>query len=130
MNCWIQLRRNCSVDITLSYYKMHLYSVWIDGTSCNEALHHIGGKKIDCSSMVVFLNIVLLKYYHAHNIHHCPFYPISNIGLVFAIQYWKVSFCLFLTFLGRKLEERYQFGYTQLCFIKHLSTVWFLLRLY
>jgi len=24
----------------------------------------------DCSSMVVFLNMLFLKYYHAHNIHH------------------------------------------------------------
>ena len=24
----------------------------------------------DCSSMVVFFNMLFLKYYHAHNIHH------------------------------------------------------------
>ena len=33
------------------------------------------------SSMVVFLNMMFLKYKHAHNIHHCALYPISNIGL-------------------------------------------------
>jgi len=40
--------------------------------SCNEAMNHIGENQInsDCSSMVVFLNMLFLKYYHAHNIHH------------------------------------------------------------
>jgi len=44
----------------------------LDEESCNEAMNHIGENKTnsDCSSMVVFLNMLFLKYYHAHNIHN------------------------------------------------------------
>jgi len=80
--------------------------------------------------MVVFLNMLLLKYNHAHNIHHCPFYPFSNIGLGFCYSILKGKLLLFFNIFGRKLEERKYFGYTQLCFIEYLRTVWFLLRLY
>ena len=35
--------------------------------SCDEAMNHIGKNETnsDCSSMVVFLNMLFLKYYHA-----------------------------------------------------------------
>jgi len=54
-------------------------------------------------SLTCFQNITM----RTHNIYHCPFYPISNIGLDFAIQYWKGKFLfIFNIFVGRKLEER------------------------
>jgi len=71
----------------------------------HEALNHIGGKKIDCPSMVVFLIMLLLKMYHAHNIHHCPLYPISNIGLGFCYSILKGKFFLFLTFWGENWKS-------------------------
>jgi len=46
----------------------------------------------DCSSMVVFLNMLFLS--------------ITMRTTYITIKYWKVSFCLLLTFLGRQLEER------------------------
>jgi len=47
----------------------------------------IGEKQFDCPSMVVFLNM-LLKYYHAHNIHHSPLdIPFQILDVDFAIQY-------------------------------------------
>jgi len=54
--------------------------------------------------MVVFLNM-LLKYYHTHNIHHCPFHPISNVGLGFCYSILKGKFLLNFNILGRKLKE-------------------------
>jgi len=69
----------------------------------HEALNHIGEKNIDCPSMVVFLNMLLLKNYHAHNIHHCPLYPISNIGLGFCYSILKGKLFLFLTFFGENI---------------------------
>ena len=58
-------------------------------------------EKNDCPSMVVdlFLNMFLLKYYHAHSIHHNPFYPISIIGLGFCNSILKGKF-LFFNILG------------------------------
>jgi len=70
----------------------------IDGTSCNEALPY-RRNQIDCPSMVVFLKILLFKYYHAHTIHHCLFNPISKIGLGFCYSILKGKF-LFFNILG------------------------------
>ena len=72
----------------------------------NEALNHIGEKNIECPSMVVFLNMLLLKYYHAHNIHRCPFYLISNIRLGFCYSILEGKFLFIFNILGRKLAER------------------------
>ena len=49
----------------------------------------ISAKKIiDCPSMVVFFNMLLLKYYLAHNINHCPLdIQFQILDLDFAIQY-------------------------------------------
>ena len=68
----------------------------------NEALNHIGGKKsIDCPSMAVFLNtVLLLKYYHAHNIHHCS---ISNIGLGFCNLILKGKFLFIFNIFGDEI---------------------------
>jgi len=56
--------------------------------------------------MVVFLNMLLLKYNHAHNSHYCPFYLISNIGLGFCYSILKGKLLLIFNILRRKLEER------------------------
>jgi len=56
--------------------------------------------------MVVFLNILLLKYYHAHTIHHCSFYPISNIGLGFCFSILKGKFLfIFNIFWGENKKS-------------------------
>ena len=53
--------------------------------------------------MVVFLNILLLKYYHAHTIYNCPFYPISNIGLGFCYSKLKGKFLFIVNIFGEKI---------------------------
>jgi len=66
---------------------MEFYSFEIDGTSGNEALNHIVGKNIDCRSMAVILNILLLKYYNGTtyiSVHSIQF---QIVDLDFAIQY-------------------------------------------
>jgi len=60
----------------------------------------MGGKNIDRSSMVVFLNMLLLKYYHAHNIHHCS---ISNIGLGFCYSILKGKIMFIFNIVGEKI---------------------------
>ena len=57
----------------------------------------------DFSSMVVFLNTLLLKYYRAHNIHHCTFYPISNVGLGFCYSILKGKFLFIFNIFGEKI---------------------------
>jgi len=54
--------------------------------------------------MDVFLNM-MLKYYHAHNIHHCPFYLISNIGLGFCYSILKGKFLFIFNIFGEKIER-------------------------
>ena len=71
-------------------------------TSCNEALNH-SGDVFYFSSMVVFLNTLLLKYYRAHNIHHCTFYPISNVGLGFCYSILKGKFLFIFNIFGEKI---------------------------
>jgi len=70
-----------------------------------EALNHMmiwhirSAEKIDCPSMVVFLNMFLLKYYHAHNIHH---YLLSHIGLGFCYSTLKGKFLFIFNIFGGK----------------------------
>ena len=89
----------------------------------NEVLNHIGQRKFNGRSMVVFLNMLLLKYYHAHNIHHCPLYPISTIGSGFCYLILKGKFLFIFNIFGG------EFGYTQLLYLVSMNGLVFL-RLY
>jgi len=75
-------------------------------------------RKIDDQtlSMVVFLDMMFLKYYHAKN-------PYFNAILDLDCANNKDKFLFTFYILGRKSEERKTFGYTQPCFIEYLSTV-------
>jgi len=92
---------------------MDFYSLLINGISCNEALNHIGEIN-NCSSKVAFLNMLFLKYYHAHNIHHCA-YKLSNL------KYWNF-------FWGGGIEKKVNSLFKQLCFLS-ISALFGFLRL-
>ena len=59
--------------------------------------------KFDNSGMqnMLFENISILTT--SITVHSIQF---QILDLYFAIKYWKVSFCIYLTCYGRKLEER------------------------
>jgi len=71
-----------------------------------KAFNNIGEEKnIDCPSMVVFLNMFLLKSDNAHNIHHCPLYPISNIGQGFCYSILKGKFLFIFNIFGENIAR-------------------------